>query len=163
MPGELVGLISHPTKSSTLRFIQHCLSCCTINTIGGDHAIKIASENNYSCHRSMTLCPKSSWQKSGRGDKISTSREFLKVCSHAATQQHTEKGEPGDNGGIVSADICWSFPWGSSSSLSLIFHWELGHFTLFVHPSPPLKHADVPGADPKHPLACQHSLCANWQ
>lgn len=28
---------------------------------------------------------------------------------------------------------------------------------------PPVKHADVPGADPNHPLACQHSSSANWQ
>lgn len=144
-----------------LRLTQCCLSCCTI--IGGGHTVKIACENNHGCQGSMTLlCPDSSWQRSGRVDKISTTRrEFLKDCSHTATLQNKEKGETGDNGRLVSARICWSFPWGSSSSLSPVFHWESSHFTLCI--LPPLKHADVPGADPNHPLACQHSLCANWQ
>lgn len=100
--------------------------------------MKIACENNHGCQGSMTLlCPDSSWQRSGRVDKISARRrEFLKrmfSCSYASIK---EKGETGDNGGIVSAHICWSFPWGSSSSLSLVLHWMSGHFTLFVHPSP---------------------------
>jgi len=53
------------------------------------------------------LCPDSSWQRSGRVDKISTRRrEFLKDCSHAAMLQNKEQGETGDNGRIVSAHIC---------------------------------------------------------
>lgn len=104
--------------------------------------MKITCENNHGCQGSMTILHlDSSWQRSGRVDKISIRRrQFLKDCSHAATLQRKEKGETGDNGRIVSAHICWSFPWGSSSSLSLIFHWELGHFTLFVHPSPSKAH-----------------------
>lgn len=120
-----------------LRLAQCCLSCCTIAITGGGHTVKIACENNHGCQGSMTLlCPDSSWQRSGRVDKISIRRrEFLKDCSHAAMVQNKGKGETGDNGRIVSAHIA-GFPWGSSSSLSLVFHWELGHFTLFVHPSP---------------------------
>lgn len=119
-----------------LRLTQCCLSCCTI--IGGGHTVKIACENNHGCQGSMTLlCPDSSWQRSGRVDKISTRRrEFLKDCSHTAMLQNKEKGETEDNGRLVSARICSSFPWGSSSSLSPVFHWESSHFTLFVHPSP---------------------------
>lgn len=121
-----------------LRLAQCCLSCCATTVIRGGHTMKIACENTHGCQGSMTvLCPDSSWQRSGRRDKISARRrEFLKDCSQAATLQNEEKGETGDNGRIVSAHICWSFPWGSSSSLSLVFHWESGHFTLFVHPSP---------------------------
>lgn len=125
-------------KVPCLRPTQCCLSCCTITIIGGGQTMKIACENNQGCQGSMTLlCPDSSWQRSGRVDKISTRRtEFLKDCSHAAMLQNKEKGETGDNGRIVSAHICLSFPWGSSSSLSLVFHCESGHFTLFVHPFP---------------------------
>lgn len=93
-----------------LRLTQCCLSCCTI--IGGGHTVKIACENNHGCQGSMTLlCPDSSWQRSGRVDKISTRRrEFLKDCSHTAMLQNKEKGETGDNGRLVSARICSSFP-----------------------------------------------------
>lgn len=43
--------------------------------------MKIACKNNHGCQGSMTLlCPDSSWQRSGRVDKISARRrEFLKT------------------------------------------------------------------------------------
>lgn len=57
--------------------------------------MKIACENTHGCQGSMTvLCPDSSWQRSGRRDKISARRrEFLKDCSQAALLQNKEKGE----------------------------------------------------------------------